>query len=223
MNPRLRVELERLRERLLGLMEVVTEQLDRAVRVVESGNRAEAESVVLGDRHVDRLEVELEEECLKVLALHQPVAGDLRFVVAVLKIDGDLERIGDLAANIAQRAGKLAVSRPVPFLREYRAMARGARRMVDRAIGAFAGLDADLARRVLAADDEVDGLNRVMFRRAREELRAHPDRVDELLSALSLFRYLERIADHATNIAEDVLYLLEGEVVRHRPPAAAGK
>ena len=158
----------------------------------------------------------MEEECLKILALHQPVAIDLRFVVAVLKLNSDLERIGDLAVNIAERAQFLSTREPVPVPLDFGGMAQATRNMLRRALDALVNMDIGAAWEVLKSDDVVDEINREMFVQVQDGIRKHPDMLEALIHLLSASRHLERIADLATNIAEDVIYMVDGEIVRHR-------
>ncbi len=209
-------EIEKLKTMLLSLGADVEENVYKAVRALDERNAAMAEQVIQADSQVDRFEVYLEEECLKILALHQPVAIDLRFVIAVLKINNDLERIGDLAVNIAERAtflsGREALDVPFDFL----SMAVKTRAMLKRALDALVNMDPRMARDVCAADDEVDSLNREMYGRIQKSMQQHPNRIESLIHYLGVSRYLERIADHATNIAEDVIYMVDGDIVRHK-------
>jgi phosphate transport system protein len=216
MQQHLHREIEKLKTMLLSLGTDVEENVYRAVKALDERDAALAEQVIGGDGQVDRFEVYLEEECLKILALHQPVAIDLRFVIAVLKINNDLERIGDLAVNIAERARFLAGrdALDVPF--DFMGMADKTRAMLKKALDALVNMDPRMARDVCAADDEVDALNREMYGRIQKSMQQHPDRIDGLINYLGVSRYLERIADHATNIAEDVIYMVDGDIVRHR-------
>jgi phosphate transport system protein len=168
-----------------------------------------------GDIEIDNWEVNLEEECLKVLALHQPVAIDLRVLITVLKINNDLERIGDLASDIAERANSLAMKPEIASPFDFITMAKQARTMLKKSLDAFIHLDDNLAREVCQADDAVDEIHADMFVKLGHALRERPDKIEELLEYMSISRYLERIGDHATNIAEDVMYLCKGEIVRH--------
>jgi len=169
------------------------------------------------DEYVDAIEVEVEEECLKLLALYQPVTHDLRFIVACIRLNSDLERIGDLAVNIAERAIYLAsVAEPSEKPIDVGAMARLVRSMLSGALDALVNLDAARARRVCAMDDEADDMHRETFARVEAAVRRHPSEFATMTHYLSVSRYLERIADHATNIAEDVIYMIEGDIVRHR-------
>jgi phosphate transport system protein len=209
-------EIENLKKKILTLGTVVEESLHKAMRAVDERDARLARKIVDDDEEVDRMEVELEEDCLKVLALYQPVAIDLRYIVAILKINSDLERIGDLAVNLAQRAEYLSTRERVEISFDYREMARKVERMLKDSLDALVNLDAKLAREVWATDDEVDSLYRQMFALVQEYIRADPDQMDQYLQYLSVARYLERAADHATNIAEDVIYMVAGEIVRHR-------
>jgi phosphate transport system protein len=163
----------------------------------------------------------VEEDCLKILALHQPVAIDLRRVAAILKINTDLERMGDLAVNIAERANALAQGRPVPIPPTFRQMTDLTNTMVRDSLDAFVNLNVDLAKRVCRMDDEVDRFNREIIEREIRFMKQAPENVEAGLHLFSAARHLERIADHATNIAEDVVYLVEGKIIRHHPEALA--
>jgi phosphate transport system protein len=160
--------------------------------------------------------VEVEEECLKILALHQPVATDLRFIVAVLKINNDLERIGDLAVNMASRARKLAEIKTPPKVRvDFQGGQNRVREMLRRSLESLVNLDEKLATWVCTADEEIDNVNRSVFKQVSDGIKQHPEDADRLIMLLSVSRNLERIGDHTTNIAEDVLYMVRGEIVRH--------
>ncbi|HUI92159.1 MAG TPA: phosphate signaling complex protein PhoU [Chitinivibrionales bacterium] len=211
----LQKEIDNLKKKILRLSAMVEENVERAVRAVEKRDADLAEKVVDMDRAVDIMEIEVEEECLKVLALHQPVATDLRFIVAVLKINSDLERIGDLTVNIAERSQELARRPEFAFTSNFPAMMEKARLMLKKVLDSLVNLDAKLALSVCAADDEVDALYREMFDKVKAGIVKEPDKVDDYLQMLSITRHLERIADHATNIAEDVIYMIEGSIIRH--------
>jgi phosphate transport system protein len=180
-----------------------------------------ARKMIAGDEEIDRREVELEEDCLKVLALHQPVATDLRFVAACLKIDSDLERIGDLAANIGKRVVSLYASTDVSIevAPTFHEIMETSARMLRESIDAFVRGDAAAARRVCEEDDIVDRGNRQIIAELLWRMHADPACIDQAVELVSISKALERIADHATNIAEDVVYLVEGEIVRHRMAA----
>jgi phosphate transport system protein len=215
MTQHLQREIERLKQKVLSLSAVVEDSVHRAVDSLENRDSALAERVIATDAEIDRAEMDVEEECLKILALHQPVAVDLRVIIAVLKMNNDLERIGDLAVNIAQRTLFVAAQPEVPQPVDLKIIARRALAMLRDSLDSLMKLDVERARAVLAADDEVDKLNRQMFQTVFAAIRANPDHLERLQSFLSATRYLERVADSATNIAEDVIYLIEGRIVRH--------
>ena len=209
-------EIEKLKKLVLSLGADVEENVHKAVQALQSRDKAMAEKIVAADAAVDQLEVYLEEECLKILALHQPVAIDLRFVIAVLKINSDLERIGDLAVNIAERAVYLAAQDPVDVPFDFVGMADKTKLMLKRSLDALVNMDTREAWEVCGMDDEVDAMNRKMYEQVQEGIRKRPDQMESLIHCLSTSRHLERIADHATNIAEDVIYMVAGEIVRHK-------
>ena len=212
-------ELNKLRERLLTLSAKVEESLHRAVRAVQVRDADLAEKVITAEREIDNMEVDVEEDCLKILALHQPVAIDLRFIIAVLKMNNDLERIGDLAVNIAQRAKYLAGKSPADVPIDLPAMAAKAQTMLRQSLDAVVNMDTALAREVLKADDEVDRENRYVHEQVKKCIAEDPSCLDELIQLLIVSRHIERVADLATNIAEDAIYMVEGDIVRHTPPA----
>lgn len=209
-------DLERLRRDILLLGGLVEDATQKAVLTVLERRDDLALGVIEGDHEVDDREVRLEEECLKVLALHQPVANDLRFILAVLKVNNDLERMGDLAGNIAKRGRDLAAVEPVALPAELREMADIVLQMQRGGLNAVVQADTKLARRVLVEDEKVDAFHKQIYTDIAERIRREPERVDVLIQLLSVSRYLERIADLATNIAEDVVFLVEGEVIRHQ-------
>jgi phosphate transport system protein len=216
MPVRLQKELQKLKKRILSLGTMVEERVRMAIKAVETRDEKLAKRIIEMDREIDEIEVEIEEECLKILALHQPVAVDLRFIAAVIKINNDLERIGDQAVNIAERVVSIA-RRPqvtVPF--DYKLMAEKTETMLKESLDALVNLDAALAHKVCLKDDEVDDINREIYDKVKEAIRSHPDRVGYMINLLLVSRHLERIADLTTNIAEEVIYLIEGEISRHR-------
>lgn len=216
MSIHLQRSLQDLNKRILVLGSVVEESVRKAVQAIESRDSETAAQVIDGDNEIDQLEVELEEECLKILALYQPVAADLRFIVATLKINNDLERVGDLAVNISERAVYLATQKPVNAVLNFHLMATRAQTMLAKSLDALVRVDPVLARQVLASDDEVDAMNREMYIQIQGAIRKFPDEIEPLIHLLSVSRHLERIADLATNIAEDVIYLAEAQIVRHQ-------
>lgn len=212
-------DLEGLWGGVLKLAAVVEEALNRSVNALCDGRSDLADAVRCGDRDVDRWEVQIERECLKVLALHQPVASDLRRVAAVLKISGDLERMGDLARHIAKRVKKLAddpFAFPIPAPLE--ALANESLSQVRASLDALAQSDALMARAVIAADPRIDRQYRAVIKGLKQSIRDHPDRIDNWLRLINTARNLERIADHSSNIAESVIYLKEGDIIRHVVP-----
>jgi phosphate transport system protein len=209
-------EIDRIKSQILALGGQVEECVRHAVQSLFEKNAELAEKVIKGDREIDYQEVEVEESCLKLLALYQPVAVDLRFIVSVLKINNDLERIGDLGVNIARRTlflsgegADYAVPDQLPQ------MAAKTRLMLRDSLDSLVKHDALLARRVLANDQEIDALNREVFEVVRKRLEAGATNVAVEMHLHSAARFLERLADHTTNIAEDVIYLIEGVIIRH--------
>jgi phosphate transport system protein len=209
-------QIDHLKEMILRVGTLVEEAISRSISAVINRDVALAQRVLASDEAIDRMEVEVEEECLKILALYQPVAADLRFVVAVLKINNDLERMGDLAKNIAKRVAQLENAGPIEMPAEIRTMATQAEEMVRECLQAVVAGDTVLARRIREQDDVVDVERQRARRRILDAIRGNPDRVEALLRVNSITKHIERIADMATNVAEDVIYMVEGEIVRHR-------
>lgn len=215
MTRHLQREVTKLKKKALKLGKVVQETLDEAIKSVKERDVELAEQVIARDIEIDRMEVDTEEECLKLLALHQPVAIDLRFIIAVLKMNNDLERIGDLAVNIAEQTQSLSEKKRVKAPFDYDTMTAKVQAMLKLAMEAMVNMDVELANQVCAADDEVDAIHHNMYPKVQTVIAAHPEQAELLIRYLSVSRYLERIADHATNIAEDVIYMVEGEISRH--------
>ncbi len=216
MSKHLHQQIDLLKQRVLFLGTLVEEAIARAVSALFTRDAALAERVIAADTVIDRMEVEIEEECLKILALYQPVAYDLRFVVSVLKINNDLERIGDLGRNIAKRAAYLSNAAPLELPPQLREMAAKAQTMVKNGLDALVNGDAALARQVRLDDDAVDDLRSQIRADMMEHIRKNPTQVELLLKINAVAKHLERIADMATNVAEDVIYLVQGDIVRHR-------
>jgi phosphate transport system protein len=208
-------ELENIKKRVLTLGSLVEDRVRSAVKALEDMDGAAAAEIVRLDYEVDEMEVEIEEECLKVLALHQPVAVDLRFIVAVIKINNELERIGDQAVNIAQRVEVIARRPRPPFTFDYAVMSEKAIRMLKMSLDALVNLDVDLAYKVITMDDEVDQIKKEAYDKIKQAIQDLPDRVGYYINLLLISRHLERMGDHSTNIAEEVIYLVEGEIFRH--------
>jgi phosphate transport system protein len=209
-------QIASLKERILRVGTLVEEAISKSITALINRDTALAQRVMASDEEIDRMEVEVEEECLKILALYQPVAADLRLVVAVLKINNDLERMGDLAKNIAKRVSQLAAGKPYELPPEIRVMAMQAQDMVKQCLDAVVNGDPTLARQVREEDDAVDAARQKIQRRVMQGIKEAPDDVESLLRINSVSKHIERIADMATNIAEDVVYMVEGDIVRHR-------
>ena len=216
MTRHFQTEIDRLKKRILLLAAMVEENLHKAVKAVTEHDLPLANEVIETDLKIDAQEIEVEEDCLKILALHQPVAADLRYVVATMKINNDLERIADLAVNIAERAKSLSSHRRVHVPFDLPAMLEATVLLVQKSVDALVKQDPAVAHQVIVEDDRVDDFHRVAFQSIREDIGKQPERVEPLLNLLSVSKNLERIADHATNIAEDVIYMIEGEIVRHQ-------
>lgn len=212
-------EIERLRQKILHLAAMVEEKLRAAVDSISKHDLNLAQEVIDTDSEIDSYEVEVEEECLKILALHQPVATDLRYVVATLKINSDLERIADLAVNIAERTMTVAKYPNVTCPFDLQEMLTVATEMVKFSVDSLIQNSAQLAWRVIRDDDKIDGQNAYVYKAVRERIRKDPENAEYYISLLSVSRNLERIGDHATNIAEDIIYMIDGEIVRHQEPA----
>lgn len=209
-------QIDHLKEKILRVGTLVEEAFSKSITALINRDLALARRVMASDEEIDRMEVEVEEECLKILALYQPVAADLRFVVAVLKINNDLERMGDLARNIAKRVPQLAEGSAVELPPEIRTMAMLAQEMVKQCLDAVVNADPSLARQVREEDDAVDQARQQIRQRILRGIKAHPEQMENLLRVNSVSKHIERIADMATNVAEDVIYMVEGDIVRHR-------
>jgi phosphate transport system protein len=216
MSKHLLRDLDNLQRDILALAGLVEGAIHNATRALRERNPKLAREVIGGDSQIDSEENHIDEECLKMLALHQPVAIDLRRIAAAMMINTDLERMGDLAEEIAERAIHLASQPPIPIPRKFQQMADITTMMVRQCLDAFVNLDTQLAQMVIRMDDEVDRYNMEIIDEVMQSMKSAPDLIEAGMSLFSATRHLERIADHATNIAEDVLYLVEGEFVRHR-------
>jgi phosphate transport system protein len=208
-------DLEVLNRELLAVGSIVEEAINKAIAALVDRRDDLAHEVIEGDRRIDDKEVAMEEECLKILALHQPVARDLRFVVTVMKVNNDLERMGDYAVNIAERVTYLANRDPIHLPLDIGRTAELARAMVRDSLDSLVNLDVKLANSVLLRDNEVDEAHRDMFVAVQSLMIQDPKTIKRAIHLLSVSRYLERIADLATNVAEDVIFLAEGQVIRH--------
>ena len=208
-------ELDKIKKKILSLGALVEERVRMTSAAVDNRDAVIAQKIIDTDYEIDEMEVELEEECLKILALHQPVAVDLRFIVAVIKITNDLERIGDQAVNIAERVLTMAKRPEMDFVFDYAPMAEKAETMLKMSLDALVNMDVDLAFKVITLDDEVDAIKTIAYDRIKAAIKDNPARVGYLINLLLISRHLERLADHATNISEEVIYLIEGEIIRH--------
>jgi phosphate transport system protein len=208
-------ELEKIKKQILSLGSMVEDRVRRAIKAIETLDVKAAQSIMDMDYEIDEMEVDVEEECLKVLALYQPVAVDLRFLISVIKINNDLERIADEAVNIAQRILTLSKKDRPDYVFDFSPMAEKVQKMLKKSLDALVNLDSDMAFAVLTMDDEVDALHREAYGSIKESLGKQPEMATFLLNFYLISRHLERLADHATNIAEEVVYLVEGEIVRH--------
>ena len=220
MSIHMRRELERLTTNLLRLGGRVEEAVQQGTDALLTFDPHLAQQVIVSDKQIDKTEVEVEEECLKILALYQPVAIDLRFVVAILKINNDLERVGDLARNIAKKVLHLSAGEPMQLPDGMPIMVGAVRRMLHESLDSLVGLQVDRARQVCAMDDEVDAMHKANFSWVEKGVMAYPDKAAIFMRLIGVSRNLERIADHATNIAENAIYLADGDIVRHRLPEA---
>jgi phosphate transport system protein len=216
MSVHLQREIANLKKSILSLGAIVEERLWQAVKAVSERNYDLAKKIKKADLEIDKMEVQVEEDCLKILALYQPVAVDLRFIVAVLKINNDLERIGDQAANIADIAIRLANQTRVEIPPEFPAIADKTQAILKKALDALVNLDANLAQEVRLDDDEIDDINVEIYDRVKENIRKDIKLLDAMIDIRAVSKNLERVADLATNIAEDVIYTCRGEIVRHK-------
>jgi phosphate transport system protein len=214
-RPHFGEELDALKHRLLNMGALVEDRVHRAVHALIACDVAEAEAVAAGDQEVNDFQIEIDDRCIKLLALQQPMARDLRFITSAIKINADLERIADQAVNIAESAGKVLAQGPALPSVILRRMAELAERMTRDSLDAFVNGDVALARDVILRDDEVDRLKDRLFGDLIAAMMADPASTPDALSFVLIGRNLERIADHATNIAEDVIFMVEAKDVRH--------
>jgi phosphate transport system protein len=209
-------EIDQLKKMILELGTLAEDRLRRASAILETGDNLEAKALMTGDWEVDDMEIRIEEECLKILALHQPVARDLRLIVSIIKINSELERIADISVNIAKRVLTINKTKPTNCLIgvDYRSMAAKTMEMVKTALDALVTEDASMARKVFLMDDEVDRDRDIAYKSVVKDMAAHGDKAACLINIYLIARHLERIGDRAKNIAEEVIYLVEGEIVR---------
>jgi phosphate transport system protein len=208
-------DLKKLREDILYMGGLVEDQIQKAVSSLVERDSALAETIIERDHEVNRLDVEIDDLCIQLLALHQPAARDLRFITTALKITTDLERIGDMAVNICERALELNEEPQLKPYIDIPRMARTSERMIRESLDAFVREDTDLALKVCKDDQEVDDLNSQIFRETISFMIEDPHTIARAMKISSISKYLERIADHATNIAEMVIFMVKGKSIRH--------
>jgi len=207
-------EVEALKKRFMDLGAVVEDRVRKACSVIENRDPILADEIIHSDWEVDEMEIDIEEECLRILALHQPVARDLRLLVAIIKINNELERIADMAVSIARRVRTISKDSTLTFSIDYTEMSASVLSMLKMSLDALVSENADLARQVFIEDDEVDEMRDQVYKKIVRQMNIEPGHAACLLNLYLLARHLERIADRATNIAEEVIYLVEGEIVR---------
>jgi phosphate transport system protein len=212
-------ELEQLKTKLLEMSSLVEAAIQRSISAVIHKDRSAAEEVFRNEARINEIEIEIDEFAINLLALQQPMAADLRLIVAALKINTDLERMGDLSVSIAQRARSLMEEPVIKPMIDIPHIAGLVQSMVRKALDAFVNRDADLARSVLASDDAVDSLRTACYHELVSFMEKDPQNIKQALDLLAITRNLERIADHSTNVAEDVLFLVKGVDVRHHAEA----
>ncbi len=209
-------ELDKINRMILTLGAEVEDHVRRAIKALEKCNDGLGKKVIAGDKEIDRMEIDLEVECLMALALHQPVAIDLRFLVGAIKINNELESIADQAVNIADRVEVMSATKQTDEnCFDYSTMAGIALDMLKKSLDALVNKDIRLAYSVLKQDDEVDELKVKAYHTIKEQIETNPQQTEYLINLLLVSRHIERIGDHATNIAEEVAYMAEGEIVRH--------
>ena len=208
-------EIKKLKDQILELSAEVEDSIRNSYKALADLDLSLAHKVIDYDKKIDEHEVEFEEDCLKIMALYQPVAKDLRMVIGLLKMNNDLERIGDLAANIAEYTLEIAKYGRIDLSQKLSTMFEETQKMVKMSLDSLVNLDSPLAVRVCENDDIVDRLNSEVIGEIKDQIKESPDRIDPFLFLISVSRTIERMGDYATNIAEDVLYMTQGEIVRH--------
>lgn len=214
MSGHLQKQIEKIKKQILALGAIVEDRFQKAIQAVNNEDLELAQKIMDTDFEIDEMEIEVEEECLKILALYQPVATDLRFLVAVIKINNDLERIADYASNIAKRY-KTSSDNPGKFKYDYSMMAQTASNMLKMSLDALVRMDVDMAYEVRDMDKQVNTMRNEAYDAMKEDIKKHPEMVGEIINMYLISRHIERVGDHTTNIAEEVIYLIEGEIIRH--------
>ena len=215
-------ELDELKQRLLVMGGLAEERLRAAVHALVERDRDLMTEVIRGDEAVNSLHLEIDDRCFKLLALYQPMAVDLRMIVAAVKINSDLERVGDLAVNVAEASERYVEHAPVKPLIDIPRMGSMAQRMLDEALKAFVSRDVELAQAVLTQDDVLDGLKDQIFRELLTYMLGDTGKIEPGIDLILISRHLERVGDHATNIAEDVIFIVEARDVRHHGTDRSG-
>ncbi|MEZ4705479.1 MAG: phosphate signaling complex protein PhoU [Bdellovibrionota bacterium] len=216
MSVHLQKDLESLKEDILKIGTLVEETVEKCMKAFRKRDVVLASQVIKDDEIINKTEVEIEEECLKLLALYQPVAQDLRFITSVIKMNNDLERMGDCSVKIAKRTLSLSKEPPIEIPQEIEEMIQVTKSMVKDCLGAFFNQDPRFAREICVRDDTVDHLNRKVIKDLRSRMHKVPDEIDQMLDLITAAQGLERIADLATNVAQDVVYMVEGDIIRHK-------
>jgi phosphate transport system protein len=217
MSQHFQKELERIKQMILTLGTLVEDRVQSTKKAIETLDGGLAQAIIKQDHEIDQMEIDVEEECLRALALYQPVAVDLRFLIAVIKINNDLERIGDETVNVAERVTSLSKQIRLAFRYDYSDMMEKAQDMLKKSLDSLVNMNLDLAFEVLTLDDEVDQINRDAYDAIKAAMRknAEGEDIGPLINMLLIARHIERLADHTTNIAEEVIYMIEGDIVRH--------
>ncbi len=206
--------IEKIKKEILTLGAMVEDRFKKAVYAIKTEDLELAQQIIDTDFEVDDREIEVEEECLKILALYQPVAADLRFLVAVIKINNDLERIADYASNIARRL-KTSSDDPNKFKYDYTTMGDKAAKMLRMSLDALVRMDVDMAYDVRDMDEQINLMRNEAYDSMKKDIQEHPEMASEIINMYLISRHIERIGDHTTNVAEEVIYLIEGEIIRH--------
>jgi phosphate transport system protein len=215
------LELNALKETILRMGALVEEQISKAVKALTERDSALAREVIINDHQVNALDVQIDEECLKLIALHQPMAKDLRFITTAMKASTELERMSDLAENISERSLELIEEPELKSIKAYadiQQMAKYTQQMVRESLDAFVNGNVEMARKVCRNDDQVDRLNHQIFHELLALMLEEHHSITQAIRISFISKYLERIADHATNVAELVIYLIEGKIIRHIVP-----
>ncbi len=219
MNTYLQKEIGKIKKEILALGALVEDRFKESAKAVKTNNAELARSIIEKDIEIDTREIEIEEECLKLLALYQPVATDLRLIVVVIKINNDLERIGDLCANISQRLLTASKVLPVSYNYDYSFMTEKTAEMFKMSLDSLVTMDIDIAYQVLDMDEYINHMRNEAFGQMKKAVKSDPKNVGKIVNMYLISRHIERIGDHVTNIAEEVIHLVEGEIIRHKNKA----